>query len=63
MNREQTVWAVVSVWRGMASSVELFADESAAWNRARAISKISSQEDDVAVFAVAVPQEIGTSCA
>ena len=58
MNTERTMWAVAYVWRGLAHSVKLFADEAAAWKHVRDLRKTMPQEDEVDVFEVAVPLEL-----
>ena len=55
MNTERTVWAVAYVWRGLAHSVKLFADETEAWRHVRNLRKTMPQENEVDVFEVPVP--------
>lgn len=56
MKTELTVWAVVYVWRGLAHSVKLFADEAAALRHVRNLRKTMPEEDELDVFEVAVPR-------
>lgn len=61
MNTERSVWAVAYVWRGLAHSVKLFADEAAAWSHVRDLRKTMPQEDEVDVFEVTVPSSENAS--
>ena len=57
MKGEGTMWAVAYVWRGLADSVKVFADEAAAWKHVRDLRETMPQEDEVDVFEVTVPRE------
>ncbi len=55
MSDQNIRWAVAYVWRGIPSSVKLFADEMAAWQHVDELRETMPQEDEVDVFEVAVP--------
>lgn len=58
MKIERTMWAVAYVWRGVADSVKLFADEAGAWKHVRDLRETMPHEDEVDVFEVAVPRDL-----
>jgi len=55
MKRKRYVWAVVRVWRGFPSGIELLSDEEAARDRETRLRQRIPPEDEVGVFRVAIP--------
>jgi hypothetical protein len=60
MKQMRDFWAVVRVWRGIPSGVELFSREGPARDRERQLRQQLPPEDEVGVFKVAIPQEVIT---
>ncbi|MCR4315474.1 MAG: hypothetical protein NUW37_03885 [Planctomycetes bacterium] len=57
MKESKHLWAVVSVWRGLPSDVELFRDEETARRREKLLRKRMPLEDEIGVFQVGLPQK------
>lgn len=60
MKQKRYVWAVVRVWRGIPSGMELFSHEEPARDCERQLRQQLPPEDEVGVFKVAVPHEVST---
>lgn len=58
MKQKRYCWAVVRVWRGIPSGVEIFSREEPARDRESQLRQQLPPEDEVGVFKVALPQEV-----
>jgi hypothetical protein len=58
MQHETYTWAVVSVWRGIPSGVELFSRKVLAKRREQELRAKQGVEDEVSVFQIAVPKKV-----
>lgn len=55
MKQKRDCWAVVRVWRGIPSGVELFSREEPARDRESQLRQQLPPEDEVGVFKIVVP--------